>query len=144
MGSQAVYACLAQCLAADPGVQRPAEAQLQQWEGQPGYCTALAVRPSALVHSSLPARCAPACSALAPPRSRRAPRTRRAQEIVGARAGVDPSVRFLATVSLKNAVNRHWRPRRDASTCVRGPRARVRVRVRVLRTPGVRVRVRAL
>jgi hypothetical protein len=44
MGSQAVYACLAQCLAADPGVQRPAEAQLQQWEGQPGYCTALAVR----------------------------------------------------------------------------------------------------
>jgi hypothetical protein len=44
MGSQAVYACLAQCLAADPAVQRPAEAQLQQWEGQPGFCTALTAR----------------------------------------------------------------------------------------------------
>ena len=46
MGSsaEAVYACLAACLAADPSVQRPAEAQLRAWEGLPGFCTALAVR----------------------------------------------------------------------------------------------------
>ena len=37
---------------------------------------------------------------------------------MAAGGGVDASVRFLAAVALKNAANRHWRPRRDASTCV--------------------------
>ena len=42
--AQAAWACLAACLSPDPAVQRPAEAQLRDWEAQPGFCSALAVR----------------------------------------------------------------------------------------------------
>ena len=44
MGTLAVFQLLTQALTPDPAVQRSAEAQLSQWEGQPGFCTCLAVR----------------------------------------------------------------------------------------------------
>jgi hypothetical protein len=42
--AEAAWACLKACLSPDPAVQRPAEAQLRDWEAQPGFCSALAVR----------------------------------------------------------------------------------------------------
>ena len=41
--AHAVYQHLCACLATDPAVQRPAEAQLLSWETQAGFCSALAV-----------------------------------------------------------------------------------------------------
>jgi hypothetical protein len=42
--AEAAWTCLQACLSPDPAVQRPAEAQLRDWEAQPGFCSALAVR----------------------------------------------------------------------------------------------------
>jgi hypothetical protein len=41
--AHAVYQHLCACLATDPAVQRPAEAQLLSWETQAGFCSALVV-----------------------------------------------------------------------------------------------------
>ena len=43
--AHAVFQHLCACLATDPAVQRPAEAQLLAWETQAGFCSALAVSP---------------------------------------------------------------------------------------------------
>ena len=97
MGTQAVYAALSASLSPDAAAQRPAEAALLQWEAQPGFVAALTARRAR--SSSL------ACRLSHPLLLRAAP----AQEILST-PGAAPGARLAASLCLKNAVNRQWRP----------------------------------